>query len=143
MANWYVAVTKILKALVASENIAYASGGIVTPAAGAPGAVSILRTDASATIDWWACALNYGNQSAAGLVSPNYLVARTQANTGTAICNPVRIHSEAVGVSYGGQFVFPFPVKVLAGAGAGINNQTVSSVKTLDVSLLFATGVGQ
>jgi hypothetical protein len=134
-------VNQILNAMVQSGNIAYATGDTVTPASGAPGAYGQLLANAAATVAWWACALVVGNLSGAGATAFNYQIARAQDGSGTSITNTLRILLEAAAATLVSQRDLPYPVRVAAGVGAAAR-QTTASGKTLDVALLYATGVG-
>ncbi|MDD5510687.1 MAG: hypothetical protein PHI12_07755 [Dehalococcoidales bacterium] len=134
-------INAIYKARVDSGNINYLTGLTGVPASGAPGAYAKLLANATATVAWWLCALGYGNPDAAGAVVFDYDIARFEDGVGDLNLAAVRIHVDGASTDISGQINFPFPRRSPAAQGAAAQ-QTTASGKTLDVSILYATGVG-
>ena len=134
-------VQQTFNAMVNNGNIAYVSGLTATPASGAPGAYAKILADATPLVAWWLCALNFGNLSGAGAVVFNYQIARGEAGAGTTIANTLQILLEAALATINYMITLPFPARTVALSGLAAR-QTTASGKTLDVSPLYATGVG-
>ena len=126
---------------VNSNNVNYLTGVTGTPASGAPGAYAKLLANATATAAWWLCALGYGNPDAAGATIFDYDIARFEDGAGDLNLAAVRIHIDAASTDVNGFVNFPFPRRSPAAQGAAAQ-QTTASGKTLDVSILYAVGVG-
>lgn len=134
--------SSLFNSKVQSGNVNYLTGVSGTPASGAPGAYAKLLANATvAALAWWLCALNYGNPDAAGAVVFDYDIARFEDGVGDLNLAAVRIHVDGASTDISGQVVFPYPRRSPPAQGAAAQ-QTTASGKTLDVSILYATGVG-
>jgi len=135
-------VGQVQNATVETANVTYltAPAAAVTPASGAPGAFKQLLANATPTTPWWFCALIVGNLSAAGATRFDYGVNRAQDGTGSNIFTEAII-MEAALTLFDSHFAARFPVKVIAGVGAGVQ-QLTASTKTLDCAMQYAQNVG-
>lgn len=127
--------------MASAGNIVYNTGLTDTPASGAPGAYKKMLANATATTPWWFVALVLGNLSGAGATAFDYQVARAEDGSGTDIVTDIRVLLEAATAALSMVLPVAFPVLVAAGAGAAAR-QTTASGKTLDASIIYATGLG-
>jgi hypothetical protein len=134
-------ISQLWMARVQSTNVVYLTGVTGTPASGAPGAYAKMLANATATVAWWLCGFNYGNPDAAGAVVFDYDIARFEDGVGDLNIATVRIHIDAASTDVNGHIPFPFPRRSPALQGCAAQQVTASG-KTLDCSILYATGVG-